>query len=90
MPTNELIQIVNAAIIPNEEALLTYSANVVADDFTAADFVSNPSGALGIGVTQAGPTELQIVFNQSIVADASVTYTDATPGVLTPQTILYT
>lgn len=88
--TSALIEITDATVISGTEATLTYSAAVTAAEFTPPDFESLPSAALGLQLTQTGPTQITVEYNADISTDTDVAYSGSVAGVLTPQTISYT
>lgn len=56
------------------------------DDVT---FVSTPSATPGLAVDQNGTHEIVITWDANTAGDTGITYTGVTPGIVTPQTILY-
>lgn len=82
--------ITRAEIAGSAEVQLTYLSSVDAAQFEPGDFESSPSTEPNNGVSQSGPTGLLLTFNSDVDLDASITYTGGVPGVLRPQTVLYT
>ena len=81
-----LIQITLAEHGDTDTINLEYSAPVTAGDFLATDFTTGPSAFIADNVNQTAPDVLELVFSELVDAESDITYSGATPGILTPQT----
>ena len=78
-----------AVISGVDQAIVQYTANVTAGDFTPADFASLPSTETGTSVAQLGAAILTITFSGVITGDTDIQYVGTDPPAVTPQTLTY-
>jgi hypothetical protein len=89
-PAATLIEISTAASDDDSIVIATYTGSIDATNFANGDFTSQPSGAASVAILQDSPNSLEIDFNPAtITGDTFIQYSGTTPGVLTPQTVLY-
>lgn len=67
---------------------ITYAAAIDAAELAAGQFISDPSGVTVSSITQIGPREVAIQWDDTTTAETGIEYTGDTPGVLTPQTLI--
>jgi len=82
--------ITRAQPVAADRVRLHYRSIVSETDFTPTDFTSEPAGTPGDAIVQVGPTLLDLTLLGTVGADTELLYSGATPGVVTPQTVLYT
>lgn len=72
------------------QLFVEYHNNISAASLTPSNFTSNPSGEQPGGITQISSRQIRLNMSDDVSADTSLTYSGATPGVLSPQTIAIT
>jgi len=82
--------ILKAFIFDADVEDLTYQHNVDASTLVPAAFVSNPSTRNPTTIAQVTPRKVRLQYPDAIDADTTVTYSGATGGIRTPQTIAIT